>query len=316
MPPDEKDKKASEDWNDELVTIQISEVAGPGGSAHDLLAQAAAHDPAFIVVQSELLGSVFRFKEGISQIGRAPDNAIVLPLRGVSGHHAKVRREGRTVLLEDLGSTNGTMVNRDRIERPRLLQQNDLIKLGTCVLRYSENQLETAFTESLHNKSSTDELTGVCNKAHLMSSLASSIEVAKGGYPLCVVLFDFDHFKRVNDVHGHMAGDYVLKEAARLINEKVLRSGDVLGRWGGEEFLVILADAKLEFAVGVAERIRRAIEVHNFEFSGTKIAIAASFGVASWTPEFRTADALFEAADKLLYAAKHEGRNRVSALKA
>jgi diguanylate cyclase (GGDEF)-like protein len=316
MPPDEKDAKATGNWNEGLTTTRMSEVVGPGGSDHELLDKAQAHEPAFIVVQSEMLGSVFRFKEGISQIGRAPDNAIVLPLRGVSGRHAQVHREGRSVLIEDLGSTNGTMVNRDRIEHPRQLQQNDLIKIGTCVLRYSENQLETSFTESLHTKSSTDELTGVCNKSHLMSSLASSIEVAKGGFPLSVVLFDLDHFKRVNDVHGHMAGDYVLKESARLVNEKVLRSGDVFGRWGGEEFLVILADAKLDIAVGVAERIRRAIESHPFEFSDTKIAVTASFGVASWTPEYRTAVQFFEAADKQLYASKNEGRNRVTALKA
>lgn len=313
MAVDDKKKKDSGSWEEVRVTSTQTEVLTHASvDTDDLMGKASKLDPALIVVQGEMLGKVFRLKEGISQIGRQPDNAVVIQQRAVSGHHAQVRREGGTVILEDLKSTNGTILNKDKIERPQVLQQNDLIKIGTCVFKYSENQLDTSFTESLHHKGSTDELTGVYNKAYLMSSLASAIEVAKSGFPLSVVIFDLDHFKRVNDTYGHIAGDYVLKETTRLIKDTVVRSEDILGRWGGEEFLLIMPDAKLEVAVGVAERIRKTMEMHDFVFSGMKIPVTASLGVSMWIPQLKTAEDFLEAADQLLYKSKQEGRNRVS----
>jgi len=313
MANDDKKKKDSGSWEEVRVTSTQTEVLTHASSdPDDLLGKASKLDPALIVIQGEMLGRVFRLKEGVSQIGRQPDNAVVIQQRAVSGHHAQVRREGATVILEDLKSTNGTILNKDRIERPMILQQNDLIKIGTCVFKYSENQLDTSFTESLHHKGTTDELTGVYNKAYLMSSLASAIEVAKSGFPLSVVIFDLDHFKRVNDTYGHIAGDYVLKETTRLIKDTVVRSEDILGRWGGEEFLLIMPDAKLEVAVGVAERIRKQMEMHDFVFSGMKIPVTASLGVSTWIPSLKTAEDFLEVADQLLYKSKQEGRNRVS----
>jgi two-component system, cell cycle response regulator len=313
MAADDKKKKDSGSWEEVRVTSTQTEVLTHANvDTDDLMGKASKLDPALIVVQGEMLGKVFRLKEGISQIGRQPDNAVVIQQRAVSGHHAQVRREGGTVILEDLKSTNGTILNKDKIERPQVLQQNDLIKIGTCVFKYSENQLDTSFTESLHHKGSTDELTGVYNKAYLMSSLGSAIEVAKSGFPLSVVIFDLDHFKRVNDTYGHIAGDYVLKETTRLIKDTVVRSEDILGRWGGEEFLLIMPDAKLEIAVGVAERIRKTMEMHDFVFSGMKIPVTASLGVSMWIPQLKTAEDFLEVADQLLYKSKQEGRNRVS----
>jgi diguanylate cyclase (GGDEF)-like protein len=317
MAADEKKKKDSGSWENVRVTSTQTEVlTHVQPDADDLMGKASKLDPALIVVQGEMLGRVFRLKEGVTQIGRQPDNAVVVQQRAVSGRHAQVRREGGTVILEDLKSTNGTILNQDKIERPQVLQQNDLIKIGTCVFKYSENQLDTSFTESLHHKGSTDELTGVYNKAYLTSSLASAIEVAKSGFPLSIVIFDLDHFKRVNDTYGHIAGDYVLKETTRLIKATVVRSEDILGRWGGEEFLVIMPDAKLEVAVGVAERIRKTMESHDFVFSGMKIPVTSSLGVATWNPQYKTPDNFLEAADQLLYKSKQEGRNRVTFRKA
>ncbi|MEO5666730.1 MAG: GGDEF domain-containing protein, partial [Bdellovibrionota bacterium] len=137
-------------------------------------------------------------------------------------------------------------------------------------------------------------------------------EVAKSGFPLSIVIFDLDHFKRVNDTYGHIAGDYVLKETTRVIKETVVRSEDILGRWGGEEFLLIMPDAKLEVAVGVAERIRKTMEMHDFVFSGMKIPVTASLGVAIWIPALKTAEDFLEVSDQLLYKSKQDGRNRVS----
>jgi diguanylate cyclase (GGDEF)-like protein len=302
-----------EKWDEVRVTSTRTEVlTHPSAMTDELLKRAEALDPALIVVQGDMLGRVFRLKEGINCIGRHPDNAIPIQQRAVSGRHAQIKRSGKTVILEDLKSTNGTILNKEKIERPMVLQQNDLIKIGTCVFKYSENQLDTSFSESLHHKGIIDELTNVYNKAYLASSLASAVDVAKSGYPLSLLIFDIDHFKRVNDTYGHVAGDYVLKETCRLIKESVVRSEDVFGRWGGEEFVVIMPDAKLEVAVGVGERIRRTLELHDFVFAGMKIPVTASVGVASWIPAYKTADEYLEVADQLLYKSKQEGRNRVS----
>lgn len=302
-----------EKWDDVRVTSTRTELlTHPGLMTEELIKRAEGLDPALIVVQGEMMGRVFRLKEGVNFIGRQSDNAVPIQQRAVSGRHAQIKRSGKTVILEDLQSTNGTILNKDKIERPMVLQQNDLIKIGSCVFKYSENQLDTSFSESLHQKGIIDELTGIHNKAYLMSSLASAIDVAKSGYPLSIVIFDLDHFKRVNDTYGHVAGDYVLKETCRLMKESVVRAEDVLGRFGGEEFVVIMPDAKLEVAVGVAERIRRTLEAHDFNFSGMKIPVTGSMGVASWIPAYKTADEFLGAADQLLYKSKQEGRNRVS----
>ncbi len=298
-----------ENWENVRMTSTKTEVITDTTEGDDLLTKV---DPALIAIQGDMLGRVFRLLEGVNSIGRQTDNAIVINQRAVSGRHACVKREGQNVILEDLQSTNGTILNTKRIDRPMLLQQDDVVKIGTSVFKYTENNLDTAFTESLHHKGTTDELTGVYNKAYLLQSLGQAIEVAKSGFPLSIIIFDLDHFKKVNDNFGHIAGDFVLKETCRLIKESVIRSEDILGRFGGEEFVLVMPDAKLEVAVGVAERVRKTIEDHIFEFSNHQIPVTTSLGVSTWRPAIKSADDFLEEADRLLYKSKEGGRNKVS----
>lgn len=302
-----------ENWEEVRATSTRTEVmTNPGEDASELLEQAERPDPALIVIQGDMLGKVFRIKEGKSRAGRHPSNDICVQQRAVSAHHAEIRRQGGTVVIEDMGSTNGTVLNGVTLERPMLLQKDDQVKIGSCVFRYSDNQLDASFTENLHQKGSVDGLTGVYNKAYLLQSLASSMEVARSGFPLSVVIFDLDHFKKTNDTFGHLAGDYVLKETCRIIKESGVRAEDVLARFGGEEFVLIMPDANLEVALDVAERIRRTLETHSFTYDGRSIPVTASLGVVTWVPAYRSADDMIEAADRLLYKSKQEGRNRVS----
>lgn len=284
----------------------------------DLEAQSAdakseALSPALVVVQGEMMGRVFRIPEGRVSIGRHPNCEIPVHQRAVSGFHAELRRSGDQVQLEDLKSTNGTMVNRQKVlpSHPKLLAPGDLIRVGTTFFKYIDNQLDAAFSESLHNQVTRDALTGVFNRAYVMRALESSIEVAKSGFPLSLVVIDLDHFKKINDGFGHLAGDFVLKEACRVLLETVVRSDDVLGRYGGEEFIVILPDSSLEVALGVAERIRSTIQDHVFEFEGKKIPVTTSVGVHDWSANMSTAEDLISKTDQLLYEAKKSGRNRV-----
>lgn len=301
-------------WEKVRHTATKTDVAsGFDTVAQRLLSEAEKKDPALVVIQGEMTGRVFRLKPGRNLIGRHPNSEIPLHQRAVSSLHAEIRVGAEaTVILEDLKSTNGTILNRDKITRPAVLQPGDLIKIGGCVFKYIDNKLDANFTESLHQGAITDPLTGVYNKGYLMKALASSIEIAKGGFPLSLIIFDLDHFKKVNDKHGHLAGDYVLKETCRVLKEAVIRTEDVLARYGGEEFAVVMPDSPLAPAVRVAERIRATMEGHNFVFNNVKIPVTSSSGVVTWKPAFDSPDPMIEAADQLLYKSKEQGRNRVS----
>jgi diguanylate cyclase len=129
---------------------------------------------------------------------------------------------------------------------------------------------------------------------------------------LALIMFDIDHFKLVNDTHGHLGGDACLRALAKLMRARIHRAGDVLARYGGEEFVMLLLDSSLEDAVALAEEFRADIENLKVEFDGDSIRFTASFGVTCGIPNGHNSPQDFLAsADKALYQAKHDGRNCV-----
>jgi diguanylate cyclase (GGDEF)-like protein len=318
MAQDNRKKKTNEDSNWEKVrhTATRTEVQTAADTAvQELFQQAEKPDPALIVIQGDMIGRVFRIKEGRNIIGRHPNCAITVHQRAVSGFHAEITRSEKGVILQDLQSTNGTVHNKQKIARPVALRPGDLVKVGGSVFKYVESKLDAAFTENLHQQVTRDPMTGVYNKGYALKALSSSMEIAKAGYPLSVIMFDLDHFKKINDTHGHLAGDFILKEVCRVLIDSVVRVEDVLGRFGGEEFMVIMPDCAIEAAESVAERIRKTLEGHDFDFEGKKIPVTASIGVCSWVPSFKTPEDMIAIADQLLYKSKQAGRNRVSSQK-
>jgi len=231
----------------------------------------------------------------------------------VSGIHAEVIRMREAVTINDLASTNGTLVNGMRIRHPVPLSQGNLLKLGNCVFKYVDSLLEVEFTEALHSRGITDQLTGAYNKAYIVARLGFIIDVASESRPLSVITFDFDNFKQVNDQYGHAAGDHILRVTSSLIVSEFVRPQDVFARTGGEEFVIVLPETPLEVAAEVAERIRQMFEDKTFEFEGQEITLTSSFGVSSVTNAIEEPEALLERVDELLYRSKREGRNRVSA---
>jgi diguanylate cyclase (GGDEF)-like protein len=171
--------------------------------------------------------------------------------------------------------------------------------------------------EEIRILSITDPLTGCSNRGCLNARLPQEI-IRAGRYnrPLSIVMCDIDHFKKVNDTYGHQAGDLVLKEFSKRINDSIRDKVDMLARYGGEEFLVTLPETGLEGALNVAERLRRVISETNFDIGTKKIKITASFGVAGFDSdklsEEMSIDTLINLADNYLYQAKNEGRNRVA----
>jgi two-component system cell cycle response regulator len=178
-------------------------------------------------------------------------------------------------------------------------------------LEERERQLLEA-NERLRHMSQTDGLTGLDNRRHLEERLDEMFEHARRlNEPFACVMCDLDRFKSVNDTYGHQAGDAVLKQFARILRHEV-REIDRVGRYGGEEFMLLLPGTVLDAAVTFAERVRKEVEGHTFTFDGTQICRTASFGVSAWPhPRIGNCDVLVRAADDALYVAKETGRNRV-----
>jgi two-component system cell cycle response regulator len=166
--------------------------------------------------------------------------------------------------------------------------------------------------ERLRHMSQTDSLTGLDNRRNLEERLVEMFEHARRlKEPFACVMCDLDRFKSVNDSHGHQAGDAVLKQFARILRDEV-REIDRAGRYGGEEFMLLLPGTVLDAAVTFAERVRKQVETHTFTFEDISIRRTASFGVSAWPhPRIGNCEGLMRAADDALYVAKETGRNRV-----
>lgn len=163
-----------------------------------------------------------------------------------------------------------------------------------------------------HQAAERDPLTGVLNRLTILARLGSAFGAARSGHASLSVLFlDLDHFKQINDTHGHRAGDKCLRAVIGPIAGE-LRQDDLLGRYGGEEFLVLLRGIGLANARLIAERIRHRVEQMPMQIGGTRIALRLSVGVASLDPQVKSIEDLIERADAALYMAKRSGRNRVS----
>ncbi|MDQ7094615.1 diguanylate cyclase [Desulfosporosinus sp. PR] len=163
--------------------------------------------------------------------------------------------------------------------------------------------------EELNRLATTDSLTGIFNRRQFLSLGEQEISKAhRYRRPVSLIIYDVDHFKAVNDTYGHQTGDIVLKEITKAVNQQ-LRSSDIVGRIGGEEFAIILPETQISEALLVAERIRAAIENLLVEFNGITLHITASFGVTDQPENDCSLDKMFNRADGALYEAKERGRN-------
>jgi diguanylate cyclase (GGDEF)-like protein len=229
--------------------------------------------------------------------------------------HARIVSVNGEWMLTDTGSTNGTFVNDVRVEKHSQLADGDRVVLGGSVsLRFAlVTEEERQSLMRVYEAAVRDGLTGALNRKALDERLLAEIAFAvRHDTPLSVVMLDVDHFKAVNDTHGHPTGDAVLREVAARLT-RALRIEDVFGRYGGEEFLIVARDITLERGAQLAERMRVLIDASPVVFEGTSIAVSASFGVASLSccGATREAQALLAIADARLYEAKRAGRNRV-----
>jgi len=253
----------------------------------------------------------------LNTVGRADECTIAIADARLSRVHARVVWVNGEWMVMDSGSTNGTFLNGARIEKYSRLEDGDRITLGGSLsLRFVlVTEEERRALVRVYEASMRDGLTGVLNRKALDERLAGEVAFAvRHQTALSVVLLDVDNFKRVNDEHGHLAGDAALREvSARLA--RALRTEDVIGRYGGEEFLIVARDIQLGQGAQLAERLRALLTASPVVFEETRIPVSASFGVASLAccGAERDVEALLGLADARLYEAKRAGRNRVVA---
>lgn len=300
-----------DEWDEETTT------AAEPGELQDKLSSvgAARTKPVLTVLTGGASGKQFKVTKGIATIGRAPNAELHLDDDGISRSHARIRAETNKAWVEDLKSRNGTFVNGVKIDTTTELRDGDKIQVGRgTVLRFGfQDDLDESFHDYLMSSALRDGLTKLFNKRYFLERLDSELKFAQRHQTaLALLMLDLDHFKKINDTKGHLAGDVVLETIAGVL-AKAVRNEDVVARFGGEEFAIILRAIEVDSAQLMAERLRKLVEAATMPAQAQGVRATVSIGLAGFpsTPAQRPED-LVEAADKALYRAKHAGRNRVS----
>ncbi|MCS6838850.1 MAG: GGDEF domain-containing protein [Bdellovibrionaceae bacterium] len=273
--------------------------------------------PSLVVVMGPiaLIGRQYPLQNKEYLFGRSPECDIQIEDRSVSRNHARFIVHLDEVQIIDLNSANKTYVNETRLQPniPFTLRNNDQIKCGNVYFKFFEKgNLQAYANEKLLEKALKDPLTGAFSKRALLERAPEIMKRSQfNNDPITILVFDIDYFKKINDTYGHPGGDFVLKELGQLVANHVIRAEDYFARYGGEEFVIILSNANQQIGTEVAERMRKKIEQHKFNYNGINIPVTISVGVCQKQDSDQDWETLFNRADSALYAAKQSGRNRV-----
>lgn len=306
----------------------VSETLGVGGvdttRTLNLAAETAKIDrelatstvPVLIVIRGIPQGKRYLL-EGRSTfvLGRGLAADIQIDDANVSRHHLQLVLEGERISITDMGSRNGSYLNDELIGRATVeLAKEDMIKVGNTILKYlPAGQFETLYHINIANAAHRDPLTGLFNRQYISDVLEVEFKRAKALHTaMSVVFYDIDDFKAINDTHGHEGGDHVLIALGACMTEMGLGQHDLAGRYGGEEFIVVLSNSTVDEAAEVAERIRKRIENHAFTYAGRQIPVTVSLGVAAIRPDSKRGADVLRLADAAMYESKRNGKNRVT----
>jgi diguanylate cyclase (GGDEF)-like protein len=250
-------------------------------------------------------------------IGRGETATFRIEDPGLSRNHAAIVQTRQGFWLEDLKSKNGTFIETEEVEGQRKLQDGDRIQIGqSTLLRFSlQDPLEQEAAMQVYEWTMRDPLTGLYNRRFLDDRLKEELAfAARHQRGVSALMIDIDHFKEINDAHGHQAGDLVLSALARFL-ERALRTEDVAARYGGEEFIVVVRDIGHDSALVLADRIRASVQRLHIPNEEQTIHFTVSVGVATLHPgpgDHPDCSELLQESDQALYRAKSHGRNRVS----
>ncbi|MBI2891780.1 MAG: GGDEF domain-containing protein [Nitrospirae bacterium] len=277
-------------------------------------ARAGVQKGCLVVLNGDLQGRRFDLDRPLILIGRGEGVDIRIETdRFASRRHAEIHVGPDGCRVTDLESSNGMFVNLDRVTEATL-RDGDRLQVGGTIFRFLRaDDLERAWLDEMYRMATRDGLTEVFNKAYLVEALDAKLSLARRYRDsFAVLMVDVDRFKSVNDRFGHLAGDRVLKELAGRLQECV-RQGDVLARFGGEEFVVVANNADESAALRLGERMRKSAEAGPFVEKEGAFTVTVSVGVCvvNGTSEGLTGESVIERADRALYQAKEGGRNCV-----
>jgi two-component system cell cycle response regulator len=274
--------------------------------------RADSREACLIVIYGEDLGRRVILSTEPLVIGRSSKCDVQIDQENVSRNHTRIGFEPHQYTVRDLGSTNGTYVNDELVEEEKTLRDGDLIKIGRTIFKFIYgNNIEAQYHEEIYRLMTVDGLTDVHNKRYFQEILEKETSRARRyERTFSILMFDIDHFKQINDVHGHLAGDAVLRQLGALVRGRVRRD-DIVCRIGGEEFSILLPEVKLDGAVELAKKLRELVERTTFRFESTNLRLTISIGAAQWSNALQSYDDLVKIADNHLYEAKRTGRNRV-----
>jgi len=266
--------------------------------------------PALLVIDGNDTGRIFKLTSSAMSLGRGTAVSIRLNDKAISRKHCLVETTPNHVTVIDLQSSNGTLVNGEKIKKKRL-ENGDKIRIGNSTLKFEMADAdESEFHEKLYHLITFDELTSLYNRKYLITRLEFIFKSKKQTVPVTILFLDLDHFKLINDNYDHLTGSEVLSEFGRVLLSN-LRSADIACRYGGEEFIIILQDTIALQAIYVAEKLRKLVEGHRFlSRDGHVIQVTVSIGIAEKTPSISTYEDLIARADSAMYKAKENGRNR------
>lgn len=267
--------------------------------------------PHLTFIKGSRIGQLVELVKKEIIVGRSPDCDVWIDDNTISRRHFKLAINGSEVWLEDLGSTNGTYVNGEVAKKTRLEDGCKIQISQDTLLEFNFLDESRSLSEKkLYEMGVIDPVCDIYNKRYFIERLKEEFAIAKrkGGL-LSLVMFDIDYFKKINDTHGHLAGDLVLQKIGQVAKTTV-RSGDILARYGGEEFVVIMREAAMEDAFRLAERIRQSLAASFIMVENKKITFTVSLGIACYESAMKEPVDLIAEADKYLYQSKSAGRNR------
>lgn len=302
MSDDEKEHTGG----DRTVVTSIQKVDTPEGKRAYIL-----------FLAGPLVGKLHLLEEGETTIGRSADATIAINDNRISRRHVAIQVAGEAVTMRDLGSTNGTFVNGQRVAECRLTDGDKVQISSSTIFKFAlQDRTENIFHKELYKMAVLDPVTNIYNKRFFLERLAEELSHARRArHPLGLLMIDIDHFKQVNDQYGHLAGDMVLHQVAALLKAMV-RQEDLLARYGGEEFSIILRGASEAKALLLAERMREAVANATITFEANPVPVTISIGVAAQDEgqDYATGKAFIQHADECLYYSKQHGRNRTTAV--
>ncbi len=267
-----------------------------------------------VVIYGAGLGRLIPIDGEELSIGRDLSNHVVVEQESVSRRHCALRVRNGGLCLQDLGSTNGTYLNDVEVRYPREepLRSGDLIKVGGTIFKFlGAGSVEALYHEEIYRMAIIDGLTEVNNRRYLMEFLDREMaRCLRHDRPLSLVMFDLDHFKSINTEHGHLAGDAVLRDLAGTIQTRMMRREELLARYGGDEFAIVLPESTVENARLFAKRLLALVGSRQVVFEDRKIPISISIGLATMSKDFTEPSQFIESADANLLTAKRFGRGR------